>query len=60
VATEECPKSFITPESIEYLEKFFARKTWRGGSATDLAAREADAFVTLEQELRREVAHGGE
>ena len=51
-ATEECPKSAITPQSIEWLELYFAWKTEGGGGLMNRPAREADAMMTLERELR--------
>ncbi len=58
VATTECPKSFVTPESIEIVERFFARRQFGGPTAGELSAREADAFLALEQELQTERANG--
>ena len=54
-AAEECPKSLVTPESIELVEKFFAGKI---AGVAELTAREADAWLVLEQEWRAEQAHG--
>lgn len=54
-AAEECPKSLVTPESVELVERFFASRLVGGGEMT---AREADAFVILEQEWRTERANG--
>lgn len=54
-SSEECPKSLVTAESIELLEKFFASKAW---GWKDPTAREADAFLALEQELRAEGWNG--
>jgi hypothetical protein len=54
-STEECPKSLVTAESVELLERFFASRTW---GWKDPTAREADAFLALEQELRAEGANG--
>ena len=48
VATEECPRSLVTPESLEFLEKFLVWKR-SGGAMGELTAREADAFLTLEK-----------
>jgi hypothetical protein len=56
VGTEECPRSLVTPSSIELVERFFAWK-WAGGRL-DLMARELDAFLMLEEEWRAEVANG--
>lgn len=55
-ATEECPRSVVTPASMELLEKFLAWKMWRG--ANELTPREGDAFVILEKEWRAEQANG--
>jgi hypothetical protein len=54
-STEECPKSLMTAESIELLERFFAARAW---GWRDPTAREADAFLALEQELRAEGLNG--
>lgn len=56
VATEECPTSWVTPQSVELIEKFFA---WKTVGAREVTAKEAEAFVLLEQELRAELANGG-
>jgi hypothetical protein len=45
----------MTAESIELLERFTAARTW---GWTELTAREADAFLALEQELRKEGLNG--
>jgi hypothetical protein len=57
-AAEECPKSLVTAASVEILERFFAWKLSGGSGWEDLTAREADAFVMLEGELRAEAADG--
>lgn len=54
VSSEECPKSLVTPESVERLEKFLGWKFAGGGSLVDLLAKEADAFLVLEGEWRAE------
>jgi hypothetical protein len=51
VATEECPTSFVTPASTEFVERFFA---WKAFGADEVTAREAEAFLILEQEWRTE------
>lgn len=58
IASEECPKSLVTAESIELLEKFFTAHAL-GMGWTDPTAREADAFLALEAERRAEVRSGG-
>jgi hypothetical protein len=45
----------VTAESVELLERFCAAKTW---GWKDMTAREADAFLALEQELRVEGSNG--
>ncbi|HUA83211.1 MAG TPA: hypothetical protein VMB85_05085 [Bryobacteraceae bacterium] len=52
VATEECPKSLITPQSVEWVERFFARKFAGETRLEELDARMADAFLMLEREWR--------
>ena len=49
--TEECPKSMVTAGSLEFLEKFYVWKL-AGGSWAETTAREADAFMILENERR--------
>jgi hypothetical protein len=53
VATEECPKSLVTAESLEMLEKYFVWKFSGGGGLLEMRARETDAFLALDGELRR-------
>jgi hypothetical protein len=54
VSSEECPKSLVTPASIELLEKFLGWKFSGGGSLEGIAAKVADGFLVLEGELRSE------
>jgi hypothetical protein len=54
---EECPVSLVSPQSVEWVERFFAWKLTGGGSATEMPAREADALLMLEKEWR-EAEHG--
>lgn len=54
VSSEECPKSLVTPASVELLEKFFGWKFAGGGSLLEMPAKEADAFLILEGEWRAE------
>jgi hypothetical protein len=54
-ASEECPRSLVTPASIEFVEKFFASKV---SSTGELTAREVEAFLLLEKEWRAEQANG--
>lgn len=54
VALTECPISFITSDSIELLERYYAWRLWGGGDYRRLNARHAEAFLLLEEEWRRE------
>ena len=58
VATDECPKSFIRPESLGWMELFFAWKA-DGGGVMNIAAKDVDALLVLEREWR-EANHGVE
>jgi hypothetical protein len=51
-STDECPKSEVTPQSLEWIERFFTWKFAGGGRLDDLPARDADAFLMLEREWR--------
>ena len=55
VSSEECPKSLVTPGSVELLEKFLGWKFAGGGSLNEVPAKDADAFLILEGEWRAEV-----
>ena len=56
VSAEECPKSLVTPASVEMLEGFLGWKFGGGRSLMELPAKEADAFLLLEGEWRAEAA----
>jgi hypothetical protein len=58
VAAVECPKSFVTPESIERVERFFTRKHFGERQHERLWARDADAYLELEQEWQKEQSNG--
>ncbi len=51
-SAEECPTSLVTPQSIEWVERFFVAKLWGKGSVAELPARQADALLMLEKEWR--------
>lgn len=47
---EECPKSLVTAQSLEWIERFL---TWKFAGSREilrLRARDADAFLILERE----------
>ena len=51
-SAEECPTSLVTPQSIEWVERFFVWKLLGNGSVTELPAKVADALLMLEKEWR--------
>ncbi len=56
--SQECPKSFITGESIVLLEEFFAGMRLGFTATAEMPARKADAFVILRDLMEREVKNG--
>ena len=54
VATESCPKSYITAESEGLVEEFLVRRRLGGMSFGELSARQVEGFVILEQALAAE------
>ncbi len=54
VATDQCPKSEVTAQSLEWLEKFFVWKRLGAAYPETPGARDVEAFLLLEQELERE------
>lgn len=55
---DTCPKSMITAQSITWIEEFLICKRLFHGFPFDLSARQAEAFLILEEELLSE-EHGG-
>jgi hypothetical protein len=56
VATESCPKSYITAESEGLVEDFLVRRRLGGMSFGELSARQVEGFLILEQALAAEFA----
>jgi hypothetical protein len=56
----ECPKSLITPQSEEWLERYQVGRVFGFGSMNELPARVVDAFCVLEKELAAERNHDEE
>jgi hypothetical protein len=54
VAITSCPVSYISPESVSFLEEFHAWKLFGCPNIYELPARAAEAFYVLETELRSE------
>ena len=58
VATESCPKSYITAESEWMVEDFLVRRRVGGTRFEDLSARQVEAFAMLEEALDAETRDG--
>jgi hypothetical protein len=51
VATMACPKSFITAQSLAWVEEYLVRRKLGQRGIEGLGAREVEAFLILEHEL---------
>ncbi len=58
VALQTCPRSYISAQSEGWLEAFFAFRQFGGVGVSELGARDAEAFLILEQELAKERSDG--
>jgi hypothetical protein len=54
VATESCPKSYITAESEGMVEDYLVRRRLGGMNFGELSARQVEGFLILEQALAAE------
>ena len=52
VGAEECPKSLVSAQSLEWIERFLTWKFAGAREILELKARDADAFLILEREWR--------
>ena len=57
-STDRCPKSFVTAQSLAWLEKFVVRRRLGQKWPEELGAREAEAFLILESEWEAEMQNG--
>ena len=57
-ATDRCPKSEITAQSLDWIERFLVWKRLGASYPEALSAREVEAFLLLERELESEGNHG--
>ena len=57
VSLKTCPKSFVTAQSIAWLEEFYAWKLFGEHDFHRLPARTVEAFCVLEAELAEERAN---
>ena len=56
--TEECPKSYITGDSLALVEEFFVRRRLGVPDSLDIDARKIDGFLILRDEMEREERDG--
>jgi len=54
VATRSCPKSYVTAESEGLVEEFLVRRRLGETGVEGFSARQVEAFVILNRELRGE------
>ena len=55
VSLHTCPKAYITAQSFAWLEEFLVRRKLRQPWPPELPARDAEAFLILENELEKEM-----
>lgn len=58
VASTTCPKSYITAQSMAWLEEYLVRRKLGQRGTEGLGAREIEAFLILENEFGMEGKHG--
>ena len=58
VASQECPRSYVTGASIATLEEFFVSRRLGIPDSIDMDARKADAFVILRDLMEQEERDG--
>jgi hypothetical protein len=54
VVSHCCPRSYVTPQSLAWLELFWMWKLSGGGDYLNMPARQAEAFCVLETEWLKE------
>ena len=55
VSTSVCPRSYITADSDTLLEEYFVRRRLSGMDLARLTARQADAFLVIEEAVAAEM-----
>ena len=54
---DQCPKPYITAQSLAWLEQFFVMRGIGQKANLDWPAKTVDAFLVLEEEVRKERRH---
>jgi len=60
VVSLECPKSYVSAESVSWVEEYVAWRMSGRQALLDLPARTAEAFLVLDREWRTESDHEAE
>ena len=60
ISAPECPRSYVTAESIGLLEEYYVWKLLGRSDCYDLPARLVEAIFVLENEVREERNHAEE
>ena len=60
VVTDTCPKSYVTAQSLGWMEQFFVWRRLTYRRPDELSAREVEAFMILENEMAAEGRRGRE
>lgn len=55
-----CPKSFIAAQSLCWIDEFYVWKVFGPADPANMPARQVEAFLVLEHELRAEHSHADE
>lgn len=58
MATEICPVSYITGQSLAWIEQYAVWKLLRAPMIEDLPAKTVEAFCLLESERAKEASDG--
>src|SRR5262249_35063265 len=58
VSLTTCPKSYISADSLAFLEEYFVWRRLGGIGVAELTAREADAFAVLDDAFSKEMKDG--
>ena len=58
VALGVCPKSYITGESMAWLDEFVVQRRLGRTDISRLSGRQVDAFLILEEAAAREIRDG--
>jgi hypothetical protein len=58
VSLDECPRSFVTGDSMAMLEEFFVRRRLGMSESLGTEARKVDAFLILRDQVEREERDG--